>query len=82
MMAEEAGKPNEDREEGRNSNKRITAEDMLAMSRKAQELKAQGDEQMLSKLEEKLFAYGQVETQDVMDGLRSVLEDDEDEDSD
>ena len=68
--------------EEKNNGKKITAEDMRAMAEKANQLKAQGDEQMLSKLEEKLFKYGQVDTQAVMDGLRSVLDDDEDEDSD
>lgn len=69
-------------EEQKNREKKITAEDMRTMAERANQLKAQGDEQMLSKLEEKLFRYGQVDTQEVMDGLRGVLDDDEDEDSD
>lgn len=73
-MAEE--KTNDNRE------KKITLEDILSKSKKEQELKAQGDEQLLSKLEEKLFQYGSVDTQEVMDGLRSVLDSEEDEDSD
>lgn len=65
-----------------NGEKRITLEDILAKSKTEQELKAQGDEQLLSRLEEKLFQYGSVDTQEVMDGLRSVLDSEEDEDSD
>lgn len=76
-MAENEGEGNNKKEE-----KRITREEIMAMARKAEELKSQGDEQMLSRLEEKLFQYGAVDTQEVMDGLRDVLDSDEDEDSD